>query len=139
MAKAKTAVLDVPCYFGNVSVGDATARVGVQIDRKELTLAQADKNLCGRRLTCRIVARLGGGQSDQDSLPGAEDDPVMDGVCDVKSISAKPKSIGAGLTFSLEEVDPATLCRFAQRNGRLTVTEIADIPEGKAIGGDQSE
>lgn len=132
--KTETVVLDLPVAFSNVTIGDETARVGITIDRKDLPLGKADQNLCGRRLTGRIIARLGGSSagpagSDQQSLPGADDDPVVEGTFDVKSFNVKKKVITAGLTFSLDNLDVAELGRFAKRNGKFTVTAVDSLPD----------
>lgn len=137
MAKKKaeetaTPILELAVSFGNVNVGDKTARVGVTIPRSSLSVSSADKNLCGKRLTVHLLARAGGGQADQESIPGLEGaDLELSGVADVKGFGVGPKTISAGLTFSIESIDVPTLARMAKRDGVVTVVGIQDIPEGE--------
>lgn len=139
MAKIKTAVaLEIPVFYGNVNIGDATARLGVSIDRRRMSLAQADKFLCGRRLTGTILARSSGG-AEQQSLPGADDDTTIEGTFDAKSFSVKRKSILAGLTFSLADISVSDLGRFAQREGVLTIAEFADLPDKELASAEAEE
>jgi hypothetical protein len=52
MAKKKVESLaEFHVHYGNVNVGDHSVRIGCTMDRKGLTLPQADKLLCGHRLT----------------------------------------------------------------------------------------
>lgn len=135
MAKKKDAeapILELPVSFGNVNVGDKTARVGVTVPRTSLSVSSADKNLCGKRLTVHLLARAGDGQAGQESIPGLEGaDLELSGVADVKGFGVGPKTISAGLTFSIESIDVPTLARMAKRDGVVTVVGIQDIPEGE--------
>lgn len=136
MAKKKEAaeafVLDAAVEFGDVSIGDGTCRLGFVADRKAITLQQADRNLCGRRLVGKIVARATG-TADQEGLPGLEDqDTTITGVFDVKRIGVTPKTVSAGLTFALASVDAESLTHFAKRSGRLRVSSTEDIPKDAA-------
>ena len=90
MAKTKTAAAstDIAVAYGNVSIGDETARIGVNISRGQMSLAQMDKNFCGKRLTGTILARSTG-QAEQQSLPGVDSDLTITAVFDVKSFSVK--------------------------------------------------
>jgi hypothetical protein len=132
MAKAKEAaalaVLDLPVGFGNVSIGDETARIGIRVERKFLSLKKADENLCGRRLWGKIVARSSG-QAEQDSIPGMDgQDSEVQATFDVKGFGVSKKSVSFGLTFALESVDVQTLSLFAKRSGKLVVTGVEDMP-----------
>lgn len=42
------------CAFGGVSFGKKTARVGVSVQRKLLSLTKADDHFCDRRLSVAI-------------------------------------------------------------------------------------
>lgn len=127
--KAASSVIDVPVSFGGVSIGDKTARLGVSVDRNDLTLAQADKNLCGRRLTGTVVAKPPGDNADQGALPGLEDDTTLQGVFDVKRFGVDESAISFGLTFAVKGLDVASLAHFAKRNGRFQVFEVEAIPD----------
>jgi hypothetical protein len=126
--------LTLPVSFGDVSVGDKTARIGVEISRQDLGLTAADKNLCGRRLIGSILARPEGSSAEQEGLMGDDGDTVLRGIFDVKSFSVKKKYIGAGLTFALEELsgeDRQSLTYFAKREGLLLIDNLEQLP-GKA-------
>lgn len=131
MAKTKKApetdVLTIPVAYGDVGVGDQIARLSVHIDRKRLTLAQADK-LCGKRLVVRITCTAGNDNPEQDPLPGVDADTTMAGACDVKRFSFGPKSIATSLSFSIASIDLPTLCGFAKRAGSVTVDAVTEIP-----------
>lgn len=129
MGTSKTAALmTIPVAFGNVNIGDQIARLAVSIDRKRMSLAQADK-LCGKRLSGRITAIPGNDNEDQEQLPGMDAETSLNGVFDVKSFGFSPKNMTTGLSFAISSIDLRTLCTFAKRAGSLVVEEIGDIPE----------
>jgi hypothetical protein len=134
-----TALLDVPCEFKNVNIGDKTARIGVAVDRGELSVTDADKKLCEQRLSGRIVAKPPGSHGDQGALDGMEDDQIIDAVFDCKGYGVSSDSISFGLTFMLASVDIATLSHFAKRGGRLIVNEAEDLPAGVDADGEADE
>ena len=124
-------VLDVPVNFGDVSIGDGTARIGVRIDRSLLNIDAADELLCGRRLSGRLLVLPPGDASNQtyiDPVVGGDLKHELESTFDVKRFSASPKNITAGLTFSLQEVEVSELSHFAKRGGRLVVAGIEEIP-----------
>lgn len=141
MAKTKTKpekngvttgpMLEIACSYANVNIGDKTARLGISTSRGNLTVSQADKQLCGKRLTGKLLARRGGGGSDQQSLPGAEDDIEIQAVFDVKGFGVTGKNISFGATFALASIDVETLAHFAKTSGIVYILEAADIPEGE--------
>lgn len=135
MAKKSQSVdclFDLPCSYGNVSIGDKTCNVKASISRGDLKLADADKKLCEHRLTGKIVAKPAGWQATQSPLPGMDGDDIeMSGCFDVKGLNVKSDSIGIGLTFSIKEVDVSTLAKFAKRDGRIVIESIEEIPEGE--------
>lgn len=122
-------VLDLDVSFGGVSIGKNSARLGLSVSAGLLTPTQVSKNLVGCRLTGTILARLGKGKPDQTSIPGLDKDPKIKGVFDVKSVSMGPTHYSFGLTFSLDKLEIETLSHFAGREGKLTIAEVADIPE----------
>lgn len=130
--KKSESVLELPVSFGNVNIGDETARVGISISRANLTVSQADKNLCEKRLAGRIIARSNGASANQDSLPGLDDDAEIEGLFDVKGFSATGKQISTGLTFLLSTIDVQTLARFAKREGQLVVNGIEELPKDES-------
>lgn len=129
MAKKKEAVLELPVSYSNVNIGDKTARVGVKVHRANLRPTQADTQLCGKRLTGRLLARAAGAQAEQQSLPGADQDVQLEGTFDVMGFTVTPKTIGFGCTFSLESIDIEKMAHFAKREGMLYIDTVAEIPE----------
>lgn len=130
MAKARAAespVLELGVDYGGVSFGDATAKVSCSVGRRAISLAKADKTLCGRRLTGTIVAKPANWSADDQALPGLEDDIKVSGVFDVKRVGFGPKDVSFGLTFSKRDIDCGVLAEFAKRAGTLTVTQVADL------------
>lgn len=121
------ALLTIPCSYGDVGVGDHIARLGITIDRKRMSLAQADK-LCGKRLVGRITYSAGNDNPEQDALPGAEAETEMEAAFDVKRVGFNQKSLSTTLSFSIASIHLPTLCGFAKRAGTVYVQEIAEIP-----------
>jgi hypothetical protein len=134
MAKAKTAgtpLMEFGVDFGNVSVGDKTCRIKVSTGRKAVTLSRADKDICERRLTGTILAKPAGWRSDDQALPGMDEDTTIDGSFDVKGVSFTTKALSFGLTFNVNDVDVSRLATFAQRSGRLIVNEVGPLTDGE--------
>ena len=132
MARKKVEyLLDLAVAFGNLSVGDKTARIGITVDRQNLKVLEADKHLCERRLTCKLVARPKGENPDQGRMPGFEkdNDEAIDGVADVKGFSVSADHISFGLTFAIASIDIMALTHFAKRSGQFMVEGAEDIPE----------
>lgn len=126
--------LDIPVSFGGVSIGDATARLGIKIDRSVCNITTADDTFCGHRLSGRVV--LGGGDDSPGQGKLVDDlDHVVDGVFDVKRFGANAKEISTGLTFSLADVDVRELAKFSKGSGRLIINVVAELPED--TGGDE--
>lgn len=123
--KAKT-VLDVPVAFGNVSIGDGTARLTMTIDRASMNIDAADEALCGRRLTGTVWLTQDGEDKGQQML-GDDMRRSVDGVFDVKGFRVTPKAISTGLTFSLRDVDVEELSHFAKKTGRFSVTGVTSL------------
>jgi hypothetical protein len=121
-------VLDIPCDFGGVSIGENTARLGVRITRDRLNINAADEIFCGHRLTGRVV--LGHvDDSDGQSTLWEDVDVSVGGTFDVKRISVSRDQVNTGLTFSLADIDVGDLAKFSKGKGRLVVTTVAELPE----------
>lgn len=132
MAKKKTSdAKTIAVAFGNVNVGDQIARLALHIDRKRLSLAEADR-LCGKRLIGSITASAGNDNPEQDAIPGMDAETTLEGSFDVKSFGFGPKSITTGLSFSIASIDLPKLCSFAKRAGTVQIDDVTDIPEGEA-------
>jgi hypothetical protein len=130
MAKSKTPMLVLPCTWGTAGIGKETHRLGTRIARSSLTLSRADKELCGKRLTCVIVAVPGNDNPDQPGLPGSDAEVSNNASIDVKSLHVTKKYISFGLTFSPDDMPGNRLQEFVARAGRIEVMEIAAIPDG---------
>lgn len=131
MAKSKTAspaLLTIPVAFGDIGVGDHIARLGVSIDRKRLSLAQADK-LCGKRIVGRITYSAGNDNPEQAALPGLEAETNLEAAFDVKRFGFGPKSMSTSLSFAISSIYLPTLCTFAKRSGTVVIKQVTDIPE----------
>jgi hypothetical protein len=139
MARSKSLLLDV--NFGGVSIGDAVARVGVRVARgPALPLAEADRCLCGKRLTGRIRLGANGEAEGQKRMKGMRDAYLeIDGVFDVKRFGVGPKEISFGLAFSIGDIEVSDLAQFAKRSGRLEIDDVEELPEGEEADGDDDE
>jgi hypothetical protein len=128
MAKKNGSKLSVLVQFGDVGIGQETARVGVTIDRSALDLMTADQCFCGKRLIGKIIL----GRKDDSDGQGKlieDTDYEVDGAFDVKGINVKPGKISAGLTFSLASINVSELAKFAKGSGRMVVNEVQELPE----------
>jgi len=143
MAKKRTNpptnVLEFPVAFGGVSIGDKTCRIGISVDRSQLSVDQADDHLCEKRLTGSIISRPQGDLPDQGTLPGMAFQSVLRGVFDVKGFSVSADAISFGLTFAIASIDIEKLAHFAKRAGRVVVEEEESIPEAGANGDDEDD
>ena len=136
MATKKTDVLlDVPVSFGKISIGANTASIPLKADRSAISVSKADKNLCGHRLTGKIVAS--DSQPDQGHFAGMDGATgELEATFDVKGFGVRPKHIGFSLSLSIKDIDMADLAHFANRQGRLIVEIVEALPEDDDDSGD---
>ena len=136
MAKSKTeCVLDIPVQFGKVSIGANSASIPLKADRSAISVSKADKNLCGHRLTGKIVAS--DSQPDQGHFDGMDGTTgELEATFDVKAFTAKPKHISFSLSLSIKDIDMSQLAHFANRQGRLIVEIVEALPEDDDDSGD---
>jgi hypothetical protein len=127
-------MIEIGVEYGNISIGEKTASVGVSFSRGQISLTKAAENFCERRLTGCIIAKPAGWNSDDQALPGMEEDVELHGVFDVASIRFTSKAFAVKLSFRLNEIDVSTIAEFAKRSGRLSVFEVADLPDGDEEG-----
>jgi hypothetical protein len=127
---------DFPVKFGGVSIGEATARLGVSIDRSVLNIVAADELFCGHRLTGRVIRGRTGDQAGQTTFV---DDFALDAVFDVKRFGANQSTISTGLTFSLPDIDLATLAKMSKGAGRLVIKAIAELPDDSPAHDDEDD
>jgi len=116
-----------PCEFGGVSIGDATARVALRIDRSKITVNQADETFVGHRLG--VTLQLGR-QHDEGQGELFESELEFAGVADCKRIGANSTAISTSLQFSLGDIDVRELAKFAKGQGALVIASVEAIPEG---------
>jgi hypothetical protein len=136
-AEKSDAVLTLPVKYGKVSIGESVASIPITVQLSDLSLNTAYQKLCGKRIIGNIMARSGGAQAKQESLPGLPDaDLELSGAFDIKAFSFNKKKISTTISFSLESIDIETLAHFAKREGVLTALGIEEIPDGK---GDDDE
>lgn len=127
---AKSGELELPVSYSNVSIGQKTCRVGITIHRGNIKIAEADRYFCDKRLSGTILARAGGAQAEQNSLPSMEAaDYTLEGVFDVKGYGVTAKHISCGLTFALESIDVETFSHFAKGDGMVTIEGAEAIPD----------
>lgn len=115
--------------FGGVSIGEATARVGIRLERELLNLDAADELFAGRRLTGAVMVVPDGESPDQQRLFDGDDKHEIESTFDVKGFRVAPKEIGCGLTFALAEIDVAQLGHFAKRSGVLLIDNVEALPD----------
>src|SRR5262245_51049243 len=127
MVKTAKPVLELPCEYGNVGIGDKTCRIGVSVDRAKLKLKTADDNLCCHRLTLKMIGVPPGDDPEQKRM--FDDLQDMDGIADIKGFGVSQGSISFGLTFSKADVDLKQLGGFAKRSGRLEIFGVEEIPD----------
>lgn len=117
--------------FGKVSFGGEVASVGVSIPRDAITSDAAIELFVARRLKGRIVA-TGGADANQQPLPGMDDvKPDMTLLFECKGLSVKRKAFSCTLNVMAEDLDDGTFSHFANKSGKLIVTKIEELPEGK--------
>lgn len=114
--------------FGNVTIGDQTARLGVKIAREELPLADADRLFCGRRIW-GVVSLAEPGDEDQQRLPTMEDNrpSTIEDAFETKQLGVRPNEYSIGLNFNLKSIDVQELARFAKKSGTVAVVSVQDI------------
>lgn len=121
-----TIELEVPVKFGGVSIGDATTRIGVKIDRDCLRLNEADRIFCGHRLTGRVELGNGGDSNGQTRFVSVE---KLEGIFDCKRLGFDAGTISTGLTFNKKDIDMDLISKFAKGSGRMFVMKIEEIPD----------
>ena len=123
--EAKT--LDIPVSFGDVGIGDGTARIGMQISRDNVSLSQADHMFGGARIEIEL-------RCDPNAKADVDGQQVMDGVgveiinsvADAKSFRTSVKLFSSTLSFKYDDALVSTLAHFAKRSGRLIAKRVGD-------------
>ena len=125
---------DLACDFGNVSIGDETVRVGIKIDREDLSLEQADELFSSMRLQGKITLKTKADEQQQN-FEGMDDVTEIETTFDVKRFSVKRKEISCGLTSAIGDISITDLAHFAKRTGRLIISDAEPLAEGKDSNG----
>lgn len=129
-ADEKFIEIQIPCDFGGVSIGDATARLGIKIDRNDMSVQKADWLFCGKQLEVTII--LGRGDPSQMTLPGMEETAgQLKGVVSCKRFGVGPKAFSVGLTFEIGAVEVTALARYAKRAGAIRIHNAEELPDGE--------
>lgn len=123
----KQYIFNEPVEFGGVSIGEATCRLGIRINREHCNINMADDVFVGHRLTGKVV--LGGSDESPGQGKFLDNEHCVEGSFDVKRVGVTPETITTGLTFSLKDIDIAELSKFSKGAGRLMVEGVGDIPE----------
>lgn len=130
------AVLDIPVTFGGVGIGDATARIGVKIDRNDCNINMADDVFCGHRLSGQVLL---GGTGDSPGQRRFVESDKIEGVFDVKQLGINTNRIATGLTFNKKDVDMDIISRFAKGSGRLIIHEVGELPDDSPAHDEEDE
>jgi hypothetical protein len=131
--KEETYALNVPVAFGGVSIGEDTAKVSFSIERAAIDLERAEANLCGKRLTGKLVVCACGEDPNQKALPGMSDvKHELAATFDVKGFRCTPKLIASSASFMLSTIQVEELGHFAKKSGRLIVSEVEEVEEEEA-------
>lgn len=126
--------------FGGVSIGDATASIGVGFERNGHSLENVEAMLCGKSLE---VLAIGGSAAlpGQKQLPGMEGEthPHVEASCDSASLRVTPKQFGSRLRFSLSEIAVQGIAQLAKRHGTLRLNVLGDLEEAEDVEDDDSQ
>lgn len=109
--------------YGNVSIGEDTASIGIRIPRKIMNIMAADGMFCGRRLLGSIVVHAGDEDPDQKHLGDVRVAETIRGSFDVKRFGVSPKYITARLAFAISEIEVGDLAKFSKQTGSLIVEQ----------------
>lgn len=121
-----------PVTFRNVNLGQKTAKVGIVVERGNMTLEEAAELFVERRLMGEIVL---GANGDGDGQKHLVDDleRTIKGSMDVTRFGVGADNFTAGLTFNKNEVDVSELSHFTKGQGRLVIKRADDIPAGASV------
>lgn len=124
---------ELKVQFGSLSTGGGpTARLGAEVNRKQLSLTAADKLLT--RSQCQVTLKIAApkvpeGQEQMDLNIDAL--PSLVGVVDIKKFNVDKPVFTFGMTFNTSSVEMAELSPFAGQAGILTIERIGAIPDKK--------
>jgi len=108
--------------FGGVSIGQETARIGVEIDRAKMTLQDADKFLSGSRLKVHLLATPKGECKGQKHFEDMTE--TIEGEIDCKSFSVTADKFRTGFKFAAAALNLLTFVGFRKRPGKAFIEWI---------------
>ena len=127
--KGKDGMTRLPVDYSNVSVGKERVRIGVKINRCDLTLARADALFCNAQLDATL-------KCDPNSKRDVEGQQTFEGltltvamVAETKKYSVGAAVIGVSLSAPKTAIDIAELSKFAAVKGMMECTRIGDAGE----------
>lgn len=133
------AVLDIPVEFGNVSIGDGVARLGMKVVKERLSVTKAEKTLVARRLAGKVIMLPPDSDPKQAYFEGMDVTCEVDGVFDSAGYRSSEKHISFGVSFSRREIDTNTLADFARHSGRFVAFSADEIPDDEKDGSDDGD
>lgn len=137
--KTQKAAEVIRVKFGNVNIGDETARIGITIPRDKLADEKAINLLVARRLLGTIVVAEGDVDPRQKNFL-QDATASVEGAFDTRALRIGLKEFGSGLTFSLTNIDANELSQFAKKSGFLWIDDAQELevePDGEDEGDDE--
>lgn len=134
---AQKSLVRFACEFRGVGIGELTGRIGVRLARDNVSLEQADKFLCGRRLTATAELKSDDARG-QTHLPDLGPQRVK-AVFDVKRFGVAPERITTGLTFNLKEVALGDIAALANKAGWLDIEAVNELPDDEDEDDDETD
>lgn len=110
----------VEVMLKKASIGKVAAGLGIEFQRTDLDVNDADESLREAHINCRLSV-----EPDQEELfDGCK--PELVSVADVGRLSVGGGTITATLSFRREDVDVDALADFAQKNATLDFSRVGD-------------
>lgn len=123
---AKTPQIKARCRFGNLSIGDEKATIGVTCERNDVDVAKLESVVIGGRLDVKVTydRQAKSDVDGQQKLADTSDN--FRNVADCPSLQLKPTKVGFRLSFSRQNVPLEKLAGAAQAAGELEIIRIGD-------------
>lgn len=132
MKKTASPLFDVPVAFGQVGLGKTLGRIGIKIDRQQLSLDDCDALLCGKRVTGTVHLGRKDDSPGQKSLIEGRDIAVAASF-DVNGFRVTPEMLGMSLSFNLESIELADVAKLSKGEGRFVAAASDEIPEDERL------
>lgn len=130
---AQAEILQVPVEFGSYSDGEQYVRLPFTVSRTKFKPKDAERHLCGARLSVRCVRDPNAAGDTPNQKPLVDPDPsdVVQAQVDVKGYRATRKQFGAALVFNRESIDPKHLLDFSRQVGWIEMERVGDAEDGR--------